>query len=75
MPEPKSNKRKKVVDCPCGAKDVELVRDDDGDWQGGCSECGRNLGRAATRAEVTADTSFFGKPAEPPKKEKKSWLE
>ena len=74
MPNPPS-KKKKLVNCPCGAKDVELIRDDDGDWDGRCGECGRNLGRAATRAELTSDISFLNAPPEPEKKTKKGWLD
>lgn len=74
MADPK-NKKKKAIDCPCGAKGIELTRDDDGDWEGSCTDCGRNLGRVATRAEVASDVDFFRKPPEPPKREKKGWLE
>lgn len=66
------SKKKKLINCPCGAKDVELTRDDDGDWEGTCGECGRNLGRVATRAEVASDVDFLRTPATPAKKEKKS---
>lgn len=68
-------KVKKTVLCPCGEKDVELERDEDGDWTGFCGKCGRNLGRAATRVEFKADETFFATPPAPPKKEKKGWLE
>lgn len=74
MPAP-SNKKKKLIDCPCGAKDVELTRDDEGDLVGSCPECGRNLGRSATRAEVASDVNFFNTPKEPEKKKKSGWLE
>jgi len=65
-----ASKKKKSVKCPCGVEDVELIRDDDGDWEGKCPDCGRNLGRVATRAEVNQDTTFFSTPLEPEKKKK-----
>jgi hypothetical protein len=68
-------KIKKVVKCPCGQEDVELERDEDGDWIGSCGKCGRNLGRAATRAEAQSDITYFNTPAEPEKKKKKGWLD
>lgn len=74
MPTP-PNKKKKLINCPCGAKDVELTRDDDGDWEGKCGECGRNLGPRVTRAEALSDVEFFSKPPEPdkPKKKESVW--
>jgi hypothetical protein len=71
MPNPPS-KKKKLIPCPCGAKDIELARDEDGDWTGFCGECGRNLGRIETKKEVAADVAWS---PEPPKKEKKGWAE
>lgn len=68
MPTP--NKKKKSVNCPCGAESVELTRDEDGDWTGKCGDCGRDLGRVATRVEMEADRSFFSTPPEPEKKKK-----
>lgn len=68
-------KVKKTVLCPCGEKDQELERDEDGDWVGFCGKCGRNLGRSATRAELAGDQAFFNKPPEPEKKAKKGWLD
>ena len=63
------NKKKKLVACPCGAKDVELTRDEDGDWNGSCSDCGRNLGRIETKKEVAADLAWTPEPEKKPKKE------
>lgn len=63
---------KKTVVCPCGERDVELLRDEDGDWTGFCSKCGRNLGRVETKREVAADLAFS---PEPEKKRKKSFLD
>lgn len=68
---PPTSKKKKSVKCPCGVEDVELTRDEDGDWVGSCSDCGRNLGRAATRAEAQQDTTYFSTPAAPAKPAKK----
>jgi len=65
-------KVKKLVLCPCGEKDQELERDEDGDWIGFCNKCGRNLGRVHTRRELQDDLAFQ---APLPKKEKKGWLE
>lgn len=65
---PTSSKKKKSVKCPCGVEDVELTRDEDGDWIGSCGDCGRNLGRIATRVELDGDRKFFETPATPPKK-------
>ena len=71
MPAP-SSRIKKLVPCPCGAKDIELIRDEDGDWTGFCSTCGRNLGRVETKREVAADVAWTPEPA---KKEKKGWAD
>jgi ssDNA-binding Zn-finger/Zn-ribbon topoisomerase 1 len=44
----KSNKRKVV--CPeCDQADVEIVRDDEGDDNGVCVNCGLNVGRVLTK--------------------------
>jgi hypothetical protein len=66
------NKKKKLVLCPCGKADVELERDEDGDWNGFCGDCGRNLGRVHTKKEVAEDMAFT---PEPEKRKKKGWLE
>ena len=60
-------KFKKTVTCPCGKQGVELERDEDGDWIGGCDTCGRNLGRLHTRREMRDDLTF----QEAPEKKKK----